>query len=404
MKTIFTFLFAGILFSLHAQVLNTIVYDKSNSGLPDDFVRDLEITSSDVLWMNVSGEGTVSFDGTTWMQYTMGTVNFPGMYINDLTMDNNNNVYVVGGSMVSKWNGTSWIDITPPNFFSGGALAKDPSGTSIWLGDYNGLQKYNGSTWTPTIASTGSSFSPTGMMVAPNNDIWTVSIGDAYVTKYDQGASAWTIYDTNNVALFDKQWWYDDVNITHDNKIIVGGAAVKSLYFNGTTWGDLDAHSGLSMSVVQDITIRNNVSWIGMCNGFGLASYNGSTWKKYTTVPSYIPITGLRFDSQGYLWMSSLNGLFKINSTSLDLNDPNALNDVALLYPSPADGLMTLKFLSSNWQNAQVMVLDISGKQVFSLEIQSSENQLDLTHLPSGVYTLNMRTDNGSYFQKIVLY
>ncbi|TAL60396.1 MAG: T9SS type A sorting domain-containing protein [Bacteroidetes bacterium] len=402
MKTIFTFLFAIVLFSSQAQVLNTIKYDTTNSGLPDNSIWGMDITSGDVLWLNVFGQGVVSFNGTTWTQYNTSTVNFPGNYVDDVVVDNSNNVWVAAQGLVAKFNGVSWATMNTGNGLTD-CLSKDASG-NIWASD-NGLSKYNGTAWSMIAASHPSGTSgPQEVVVDQNNNVWLTYIGETDVTMYSQTTSTWTHYDTSNVSLFSPQWWYTDIEVTHDNKIIVAGNGDSTLYFNGTTWGLLDQLSGQNMSVIKDVTVRNNVSWFGMCNGFGLGSYNGTAWKKYTTNPSYIPMMGIRFDSQGYLWMATLDGLYKVTTNTLDVNDPNSLNDVALLYPNPSDGIMILKFISANFQKAEALVFDVSGKQVYASGLEPAENELDLTHLPAGVYTLNMRTDNGSYFQKIVLH
>lgn len=404
MKIIFTFLLAIAFCSANAQILVTTRYDTSNSAIPDNSIWGMDMASNDVIWLKIFGQGLVSFDGTNWTQYNASTINFPGNNINSFAIDNNNNVFASDWTTVARFNGVGWIDVSPGNVYDG-VLARESSSGSIWLADDQGLQEYTGSGWSALIAGPSSpNFSPEDMLVAPNGDIWITSIGSCYVSKYSQASSTWTNYDTNNVSLFPKQWWYSNIAITHDNNILIGGSSNKTLYFDGTSWGDLDTYSGQSMSVMQDVAVKNSVSWIGMCNGFGLASYDGSNWKKYSTNPSYIPITGIRFDTQGYLWMSALDGLYKVATNNLDVNDLIELSDVALLYPSPSDGHITLKFISENFDNAKALVFDISGKQVYSSSLQPAENRIDLTHLPPGVYTLNMRTDNGSYFQKVILY
>ena len=401
MKQLFTFILVFQMIYCNAQILNTVKYDTTNSGLPNNDIDRIDITSNDVLWLQVFSNGLVTFDGTTWKKYDASTPNFPSNDITGVVVDNANNVFALGGFNVSKFNGTSWSDIST-NSGIPKALAKDASG-NIWLAD-NQLQKYNGSAWSsPVTIPSNIHYEPIKMLGDLNNNVWIINSGIMSVTKYDPSSSTWTLYNKNNVSLFQYESYFSSLKITHDNKIVVE-ATWNSYFFDGSKWGKLDSLSGLTMKEVNDITTRNNVSWVGMGNGFGLVSYDGVTWKKYNTNPSYIPITGLRFDSQGNLWMSALDGLYKIASNNLGVASLNELSDVALLYPNPSNGIMNLKCFSGNFRNAVADIFDLSGKLIVSFPLTSADNIFDLTYLSSGMYLLNMKTDCGSYFQKIVLY
>ncbi len=393
-------LFATLTVS-NAQVLNTIKYSTANSGLPNDQVMGLDITSNDVLWISTFGNGLVSFDGTNWVKYDATTPNFPGDYVKDVIVDKNNNVFAIGGFMVSKFNNNSWSDISTNNGIPK-AFTKDANG-NIWLGD-NDLQKYNGTSWdTPVTIPSNVKYEPIKMVGDTNNNIWITNGSGPSVTKYNPSLSTWVIYDTSNVSLFKQQSTISTIKTTHDNKIVAQGSW-NTLYFDGTKWGKLDSLAGLVLMELNDVAIRNNVSWLGMGNGFGLASYNGLSWKKYSTNPSNLLLSGMRFDSKGNLWIGAGDGLYKINSTNLAINNINELTEVALLYPNPSKGVMNLKLLAGNPGNAVANIFSANGSIAYTLELNSGDNTLDLTHLSEGVYILNMITSRGSYFQKIILH
>lgn len=398
MKTLLTIILSCLFLNGYTQILNAIKYDTTNSGLPDNSVLGIDITNNDVLWVATWLNGLVSFDGTTWVKYDGSTANFPNSNIQDLIIDNNNNVFACGGFKVGKFNGSLWTDISTSSGIPK-CFAKDASGT-IWLAD-NQLRKYTGTVWSaPVTIPPTISFNPIKMAGDLSGNIWIAN--GAYIAKYDPAADTWTKYDTSAVSLFKYESSFSEVEITHDGKVIVEGTW-NSYYFDGSKWGKLDSLSGLFMKNIYDITTRNNVSWIGMANGYGLASYNGTAWKKPTTNPSLLSIVGLRFDSQGNLWLGTFDGLYKIDHTNLAIEDFNVLDDIALLYPNPTRDVMNLNWISNTFTDGIANIFSPSGKLAASFPLQSSHNTLNLRNLLPGIYILNVKTNNGSYFQKIVL-
>ncbi|HLW30297.1 MAG TPA: T9SS type A sorting domain-containing protein [Brumimicrobium sp.] len=70
------------------------------------------------------------------------------------------------------------------------------------------------------------------------------------------------------------------------------------------------------------------------------------------------------------------------------------------IYPNPTSGFVTLKSIE---QIETINVYSIDGKTIQTKSPNSKEINLDLTHLPSGIYTLHTVTKNGQSFNPIVI-
>ena len=136
------------------------------------------------------------------------------------------------------------------------------------------------------------------------------------------------------------------------------------------------------------------------------------------------------FSSASPSWYPAFNGMSNVKVTDLDLRDDNAIyastygrgvfsgvftavlgvNDEELavdtvkLYPTVSNGNVFVKS-TVNYNNTKVMVYDINGKLTneSSLELYSGgEAKLDLTGLSSGMYFVNLSSDNLNKTVKII--
>ncbi|MDR1792634.1 MAG: C10 family peptidase [Bacteroidales bacterium] len=106
------------------------------------------------------------------------------------------------------------------------------------------------------------------------------------------------------------------------------------------------------------------------------------------------------------------NGNFKISwllmdTTKKDTNDIIDISDADLscnIYPNPTHGKVNVEFLSNEIQNADISVLDITGKEIYHQSIQNGNNsvEIDLKHSPKGIYIFKMITQKGVYVRKII--
>jgi hypothetical protein len=74
------------------------------------------------------------------------------------------------------------------------------------------------------------------------------------------------------------------------------------------------------------------------------------------------------------------------------------------LYPNPNKGTFTIETESELIMNA-IKVYDISGKQVFSEEMQKENriHQLKVNSLETGIYIVQIETEKGSIYKKMIV-
>lgn len=258
-----------------AQTPLWIVYNTSNSGLPDNSVVSLAIDASSTKWVGTNNSGLAKFDGKSWVVYNTTNSGLPDNNVTSIAIDSSGNKWMGTFNGVAKFDSTTWTIYNPDN---SGLPGSDVTSITIegsatkWIGTYWGIAKYDGSTW--------------------------------------------SVYNHANSGLPD-----DYINaIAIDgsgNKWIGTGSAVPSAgglaKFDGTAWTVYNtSNSGLPDNYVTSIAIDGSGNkWIGTFNG-GLAKFGGTTWHVYTSEEDGLPsdyITSIHIDTNGDVWVGTNNGI-----------------------------------------------------------------------------------------------
>jgi hypothetical protein len=83
-------------------------------------------------------------------------------------------------------------------------------------------------------------------------------------------------------------------------------------------------------------------------------------------------------------------------------------DDVFEIYPNPSQGIVNLKFITTENNNYHVIIADLSGKVVYRKIIDKNSNnileRIDLSNLPAGLYAVNISTDKENYSSMLTLY
>jgi hypothetical protein len=257
-------------------------YNSGNSGMPENFATCVTLDNPGNKWIGTYSSGAVKYDGTTWTTYDTGD-GLPSNQINCITVDGANNKWIgVGLSGVTKYDGSTFttyntINSSLPND-KVNCVTIDGSGNK-WFGTYNGLAKFNGTTWTVyPVGITAADHQIYSVVFENPTTIWIGTGGGLW--KFD-GNSTWINYNTGN--------------------------------------------SGLPYDYVNCIAIdQSGTKWIGTTQG-GMAEFDGvSSWTVYNTGNSDIPgqdVKDIDIDTDDNLWICTNGGFAFYGEIPLPGND-----------------------------------------------------------------------------------
>ncbi|HMQ46616.1 MAG TPA: DUF4465 domain-containing protein [Saprospiraceae bacterium] len=128
---------------------------------------------------------------------------------------------------------------------------------------------------------------------------------------------------------------------------------------------------------------------------------------------TYIDLSPLgNMDSLSFSLSSSDVGIFGMNTPAyfcldqlitLDMPSADTYQNKPSwqYYPNPASNFLILNWPETN--PAQLRVMDVNGKMMASEKLQSGKNEISLEPFPSGIYWMQIRRENGSFFYERLL-
>ena len=76
------------------------------------------------------------------------------------------------------------------------------------------------------------------------------------------------------------------------------------------------------------------------------------------------------------------------------------MNELSI-YPNPVVNELTIN-LPSNIKNADVRIVDVTGRTVSNNNVTINNNKLDVSHLAQGVYIVEIKTEKGTTSKKLI--
>lgn len=251
--------------------------------------------SASDIWATGDFGTLLHFDGTSWRARASGT----DEGIKSVWGTATNNVWIVGrNGYLRRWNGSSLVTSpgAPTNLY-----AEDVSGSAannVWVvGSFgtSDLFRFNGSSW---MGYTNPEFfGPDGVWAASPTQAWAFGFSD---TSLAFNGSAWTkvtgIPDTNSDV-----WGSSATDVW-----VAGRQGVHR--WNGTAWT-----RSLDASYVRGIDGTSASNVVAGGEG-GLHRYDGATWKTWTTDAF---VDGVWASSPTLAWAAGLSGrLWSWNGTT----------------------------------------------------------------------------------------
>ena len=175
-----------------------------------------------------------------------------------------------------------------------------------------------------------------------------------------------------------------------------------------------DANGCTGNSAATAVTVNNNPATPAIaqsgntlaCSVVGMSNYE---WKLNGT---NLPACNSQFcscDQNGFYIVSitDANGCTAISSpfqasgcnVGIEKNRPKPAISI---YPNPFDGKFTLSVSSSDLLGIKLEIFNILGEKVHQLIIKSSNQLIDLSYVPKGIYLVKVLSEEKIFMQKIV--
>ncbi len=157
-----------------------------------------------------------------------------------------------------------------------------------------------------------------------------------------------------------------------------------------------------NISPFENFTVSNSHSDLLERNGYGIVFYE---LKTNVGVQRY-SIENLSWEEeylQGYIHNGDTIGfVYPDEFFEKYLNINKLTYNTFNIYPNPAKDFIFIDFLNSEILDVQILIYDITGKELLSKKVNNNDNKIDISSLKSGVYFIKIKTKNQIYTSKLI--
>lgn len=404
MKTLrlFAIVLVTSLFSANVSSQSFTNYT-TTEGLVDNNVNCVVIDWKDNLWFGTNN-GISMYDGTNWTSFTTTShTDLISDAIKCITVMKNGDIWVGSNSGAGKYDGTNWTKFTETDGLGDNRINDISEGADgkIWFGDNDGVTVYDGSTWKSYTTSDGLPFGGIASVAFDSKgDAWLGS-GLGGLIHFD--GTTFTEYKKTDGLVSNL---VRSVLIDKDDNKWVGTAdgisvldKTNTQYTQHTRIFTLPAPD--TINPVVDLVLDNHSRvWAGIYVDYlvtegGLSLLQANQWIDYDKNDGLIGpvVRGLAVDKDNNIWIATSSGVSMLSAIPLDVPTPQVVDLQA--YPNPSSGAVTLS-LNEQFQDVQVVVRNAVGENVFSESYESSANlSIDIPG-PSGMYYVELLSEEGA--------
>lgn len=355
---------------------NWTYYDSSNSGLPTNSIRSLDVDTLGRLLLGayetiVNGvyAGLVIYDGVSWINYDTSNSNIISNKVSSIAVDrSNNNIWVASG--------------------------------------FTGISVFDGSTWS-TLDTNGANFPSSvcinDLFVDSQNRLWVALHCGGGLRMLDLSTNQWTSFTGSNSDI--PCGYVGSIAEASDGKMWFGFQfqCPHIASYDGANWEVHIPYSGWSTTTaVKGIKFdQQDNLWVAS-RGEGLWKYDGTLWKNVAEIPGNTG--GAAYNSiqvtsnNNIVWGSLLNGLYT-NDVTLDVS-LNEEDYFLSLYPNPVHDNIHVE--SSLADLARIELLSISGTLLQTFYPKQASFQFDMSDYASGMYLIRAISRSHEQVIKII--
>ncbi len=311
--------------------------------------------------------------------------------------------------------GSGYMDYQPNLNCSWLINPSNPSGTNyislkfdlFELTDVNDVVTiYNGETTSAPVLATYRGGTPPTIGTAINSTSNKVLV--TFTSDGTTNGGGWHIsYSTSNIVHCS-----GTVTLSNSNYSFEDGSGSMYNYNNSTVcrWKISPTNATyvkLKFNQLETEAINDKVSIYKEFTTFAsdlIGTYSGSTIPD--TIVSTTGRMYLIFQTDGKNTFSGWSVTYKSDGTSSGITENEIVSNISI-FPNPAENNVKINFTVNTLQNVKLSVIDIIGNSIYheSLNkfIGTYDKSLDLSKFAKGLYLINIKTDNGSYNQKLLI-
>lgn len=342
-------------------------YKRANKGLSDSLnVKDLVFWGTKLLAATENAGVFISEDtGSTWMAFNNGLTTHPVQKI--VTAPGYAYLYNDSGEIFLT-TGTSWIrtegglpsNIKPTAFvFYKNVIALATHGNGVYISVLGDML------WTGS--NTGLSNLNVTSLAAQGNTIFAGTDGDGVFVSD-------STYNWKKTAL---------TSISHTTLIGLNGNRIQAM---ATYKGYVFASYKGGLLATSDY----GATWIAGGNQFNLPSYTNVNKIDFVTTRVFVTT------ENNSLYSNALSELPPVGIEEIKSNI-----GYFTIYPNPSNGVIHLDFTNIQGSAKQIIVYDVLGKKMHQMATSGQLNETVELQLATGVYFIQVITNNGSTTQKI---
>ena len=427
-----------------AEQVNTIFESDENFwlGTPDDvslfdgtttvgkLVTEIDLGGNIVAGLDIANDGSIwmgSEKSISKFSNNQGWKNFgaddglPCYLATNIFATSNNEIVALHRNGCQ---GTSFIDVTTESvnyietdtFMNILSVNEDNFG-NIWLGSYypvidhkfaskispdGSILQFDFTEVHPDVSNNKT----TGVAIHPNGDVYFSSrVGIYRVDTNDELhlfklESAFTIFIDSQENI-----WFAE------GDYFTGGHSVEKYTSSGDhiTYPDLDFTSSSNRYIIYEIIedAQQNI-WVATENGLYKLSPDEEL-TRYSTLDGLADnhVTGIAFDANGEMWISTKNGVSTTASTTVATSNLENITIQLQLYPNPTFTTATLEFDLEKNENVQVEIYNVAGQLLltpfYGKKITGNHQvEFDVADFSQGLYFCKIRIGGQSQVLKFV--
>lgn len=221
-------------------------------------------------------------------------------------------------------------------------------------------------------------------------------VGSSTILKTMNGGETWDEYPNTSWGF----GWLTDIEFTDEfTGYITGMNTLLKTTDCGQTWINSAVGPGEYFTAISFPS-----GSIGYAGGHSFNLYkttdSGETWiKEPANHPMSITSTFFVTPEIGYLFGHEGIILKTESGGTVGLQESNPFKEKVAFYPNPAKNLIVIDLIA---ETCEVIILDICGKEINTVLVDKSDNQLNIGYLKSGVYLLKLKNDSSITLLKMV--